>query len=134
MLNCDWFQPYKHLQYSVGAVYLTVLNLPGQMRNKIHNICLVGILPGPHEPSHDINSFIDPLVMDLCQFWNGVVKGSGKQKIRCAVLCVSCDIPAGRKLCGFLSHSACLGCSRCYKPFPVSVGNMDYSGFNRETW
>jgi hypothetical protein len=107
------------------------------MRNKIQNICLVGILPGPHEPSHDINSFIDPLVADLGQFWNGVeltVKGSGKQKIRCAVVCVSCDIPAGRKLCDFLSHSARLGCSRCYKPFPGSVGNMDYSGFNRDTW
>lgn len=129
MLNCDWFQPYKHLQYSVGAVYLTVLNLPGSMRNKIHNICLVGILPGPREPSHDINSFIDPLVADLSQFWNGqelTVKGSGKRKIRCAVLFVSC---AGRKLCGFLSHSACLCCLRCYKPFPGSVGNMNYSGF-----
>ena len=137
MLNCDWFQPYKHLQYSVGALYLSVLNLPGPVRNKIHNICLVGILPGPHEPSHDINSFIDPLVADLCQFWNGVeltVKGSGKKKIRCAVLLVSCDIPAGRKLCGFLSYSARLGCSRCYKSFPGSVGNMDYSGFNRESW
>ena len=81
-----------------------------------------------------VNPFIDPLVTDLCQFWNGVeltIKGSGKQKIRCGV---SCDIPAGRKLCGFLSHSARLGCSRCYKPFPGSVGNMDYSGFNRDTW
>ena len=137
MLNCDWLHPYKHLQYSVGAVYLTVLNLPGLMRNKIHNICLVGILPGPHEPSRDINSFIDPLVVDLCQFWKEVeltVKESGKRKIRCAVLCVSCDIPAGRKLCGFLSHSVRLGGSRCYKPFPGTVGNMDYSGFNRETW
>ena len=57
-----------------------------------------------------------------------------KKKIRCAVLSVSCDIPAGRKLCGFLSYTAHLGCSRCYKPFPGSVGNMDYSGFNRDTW
>ena len=54
--------------------------------------------------------------------------------MRCAVLCVSCDIPAGRKLCGFLSHAARLGCSRCYKPFPGSVGNLDYSSFNRDTW
>ena len=52
---------WQRLEYSVGAVYLTVLNLPGPVRNKIHNICLVGILPGPHEPSHDINSFIDAL-------------------------------------------------------------------------
>ena len=70
----------NHLQYSVGAVYMTILNLPGSVRNKIHNICLIGILP---EPSRDINSFIDPLVTDLCQFWNGVelkIKGNGKKK------------------------------------------------------
>ena len=92
MLNCDWFQPYKYLQYSVGAVYLTILNLPGSVRNKIHNICLIGILPRPHEPSHDINSFIDPLVTDLCQFWNGVelkIKGNGKKKdALCCTLCI----------------------------------------------
>ena len=34
----------------------------------------------------------------------------------------------------FFPHSAHLGCSRCYKRFPGSVGNMDYSGFNRESW
>ena len=28
MLNVDWFQPYKHCSYSVGAIYLTIMNLP----------------------------------------------------------------------------------------------------------
>lgn len=72
MLNCDWFQPYKHLTYSVGVIYLTVLNLPYSLRNKIHNVCLVGILPGPHEPSRDMNSFLGPLIKDLTKFWEGV--------------------------------------------------------------
>ena len=27
-LNIDWFNPYKHTQYTIGAVYLTILNLP----------------------------------------------------------------------------------------------------------
>ena len=137
MLNCDWFQPYKHVKYSVGAIYLTVLNLPSSLRNKLQNVCLVGILPGLREPKCDINSFIDPLVADLNRFWKGVemtVKGNEKRKVRCAILCVSCDIPAGRKLCGFLSHSACLGCTRCFKVFPGPVGDRDYSGFSRESW
>lgn len=47
---------------------------------------------------------------------------------------MSCDIPAGRKLCGFLGHNACLGCSKCYKIFPSSVGHKDYSGFDRQNW
>ena len=28
ILNIDGFQPFKHVQYSVGAIYLCVLNLP----------------------------------------------------------------------------------------------------------
>ena len=27
-LNVDWFNPYKETQFSVGAIYLVVLNLP----------------------------------------------------------------------------------------------------------
>lgn len=30
MLNVDWFQPFKHTNYSVGAIYLTILNFQGQ--------------------------------------------------------------------------------------------------------
>lgn len=51
--------------------------------------------------------------------------------VRCTVLC---DFPAGQKLCGFLGHSAKLGCSKCYKEFPGSVGVMNYSGFDRNEW
>ena len=136
MLNCDWFQPYKHLQYSVGVIYLTILNLPFSVRNKIQNVILVGIIPGPHEPRRSINSYIEPLVTDLKKFWIGVELnvGSSKKVVKCAILCVACDIPAGRKLCGFLGHSASLGCSKCYKVFPGSVGKKDYSGFNRDSW
>lgn len=49
-------------------------------------------------------------------------------------MCVSCDLPAGRKLCGFLGHSARLSCSRCYKEFSGGVGDKDYSGFDRQNW
>ena len=27
-LNLDWFQPFKHSTYSIGAIYMTVMNLP----------------------------------------------------------------------------------------------------------
>lgn len=49
-------------------------------------------------------------------------------------MCESCDIPAGRKICGFLGHGARLGCMRCYKEFLGKPGTMDYSGFDRENW
>ena len=32
MINVDWFQPYKHINYSVGAIYVVILNLPRHLR------------------------------------------------------------------------------------------------------
>ena len=140
MINMDWFQPYKHLKYSVGAIYLSVFNLPRTQRYKLHNICLIGIIPGPREPQLTVNSYLNPLVKDLLEFWEGkqlrVNVGSHTEMklVRCAVICCSCDLPAGRKLCGLLSHSAHLGCSKCLKFFPTVGDDLDYSGFERDLW
>ena len=64
-LTIDWFNPYSETQYSVGAIYLTILNLPRNERFKEENIILVGMIPGPHEPKHDINTYLSPLVKEL---------------------------------------------------------------------
>lgn len=69
LINVDWFQPYKHVQYSVGAIYLVVLNLPCHLRYCRGNILLVGNIPRPREPSLDINSFLEPMVADLLKLW-----------------------------------------------------------------
>ena len=39
-------------------------------------------------------------------------------------------------MCGFVSHNALLGCSKCLKPFPTtSFGKKpDYSGFDKINW
>ena len=39
-----------------------------------------------------------------------------------ALICVGCDIPSSRTLCGFLGHSATAGCNKCRKKFPGGVG------------
>jgi len=57
-----------------------------------------------------------------------------KLLFRMALMCVACDIPAACKCCGFKGDSANLGCSRCLKLVPGSVGNKKFSGFDRETW
>ena len=76
---------------------------------------------------------MEPFVVDLLRFWSGMelnVASLGYKKlIHCALLCVACYIPAGRKVCGFLGHNAHLGCSRC---FTGTVGSMNFSGFDRE--
>ena len=46
--------------------------------------------------------------------------------VRAVVLCVCCDLPAGRKVCGFLSYTAF---------FPGGFGDAkNYSGFERSNW
>lgn len=54
MLNIDWFQPFKHSLYSVGALYMVLMNLPRSQRFKLENVFLVGVIPGPHEPNLNI--------------------------------------------------------------------------------
>ena len=138
MLNVDWFRPCKHTEYSLGAIYLTFMNLPRTMRFRQENVLLVGLIPGPREPKRNINPFLVPLVQELQKFWVGVemyIESLSKcVLVRCALLCVACDIPASRKVCGFLGHSATLGCSKCMKRFPGQFGQKDYSGFDRSQW
>ena len=86
--------------------------------SKRMSFTLVLYIPGPHEPRHDLNTFLEPMVNDLLKLWNGVVlcvaAVNCRKQIRCVLLCVACDLPAGRKVCGFLGHNVHLGCSRCY--------------------
>ena len=82
---------------------------------------LIGLIPGPKEPRRDINPFLVPLIKELLSLLYGVesyIESLSKSVlVRCALLCVACNIPASRKVCGFLGHSATLGCSKCLKHF-----------------
>ena len=138
-LNVDWFQPFSHLEYSVGAIYITIQNLPRSERFKEQNVLMVGVLPGPSEPNLSMNSYLAPLVEELKEGWLTGFKVKTPENIpvtvRVALTCVACDIPACRKVTGFLGHHASLACSKCLKAFPVSFGKpINYSGFNRDNW
>ena len=138
MINIDWFQPFKHRTYSIGVVYLVIMNLPRSIRYKRENIIIIGLLPGPSEPPKTINTYLAPLVSELLTLWKGYtfkIASNKKVLFRCALLCVACDLPAGRKVRGFLSYVANLGCSRCYYHFGTGTfGKQNFSGFNRDSW
>ena len=141
MLNVDWMQPFEHTTYSVGVMYLVLMNLPRHERFKRENVILVGLIPCPSEPQLNINSYLSPLVDELLILWNDgiTIRHAGSQLIpeqfRAALLCVACDIPASRKVCGFTGHHSKMGCNKCNKAFGVSGIRIpnDYSGFENCT-
>lgn len=140
MLNFDFFQPYKHTTDSYGVFYMTLMNLPRDQRFKQENVLLVGIIPAfEHEPT-SLNSFMKPMVAELKQFWSPGVRlftaesPKFKLQFKLALMCTACDIPAARKVCGFMGHNANRGCSRCLKFFPGGFEKKDFSGFARDTW
>lgn len=137
MMNLDWYQPYKYVRYSVGVIYMAILNLPRTERFKRENVVIVGIIPHcKTEPK--TNTFLKPLVDELLSMWNiGVTikdKNGATVICRAALICVGCDIPACRKVSGFLGHSAKKGCHRCAIEFKGTVGTMDYGNFDRDAW
>lgn len=140
MMNIDWFQPYKHAQYSVGVIYLVIQNLPRAIWFKPENIIIVSTIPGPSEPDcNHLNSYLKPMVDDLQILWDGVafkVPHSVFTKlVRAALVYISSDLPATMKLCGFYGFHANYGCSKCLRFFPTRQGmTIDYSGFNCDTW
>jgi hypothetical protein len=109
MLNMDGFQPFKRRQYSVQGIYLAIMNLPRHLRYRRENMILVGLVPGGKEKI-PLDHFIERLAIQLNELW---VQTSVVLKRRVALLAIACDVPAGRKLCGFMSHSSPRGCSRC---------------------
>jgi hypothetical protein len=124
LLNVDWFQPYTHSPYSTGAIYCAIFNLPREERYKRENILLLGLMPGPREPdSHQIHKILKPMVDELNTLWaqgftympNTYPKEL--QQFYCCIMCISCDLPAARKVSGFLSFNARRGCSKCKKEF-----------------
>lgn len=123
-LNMDGFNPFGNKEagkkVSVGAMYMVCMNLPPTIRYNIENVFLVGVIPGPHEPSlHEINHFLKPLVDELHELWtHGVFLTRTRlyphgQRVRCALGPLICDLPAARQMSGFSHFRSTNSCSEC---------------------
>lgn len=141
-LNVDWFNPFCDLeQYSCGAIYLTINNLPRADRYKMENVILVGVMPDPKEPQcADLNHYLRPLVHELLKLYHGVNMPTYNHpegiNVRAALLMNACDIPAARKTSGFTSHASKCACHKCNRQFDVFPGSraIDYSEFDLSQW
>ena len=91
--------------FSVGGIYLVVLNLLRTEKFKRKNVILVGIPNMKKEPA--TNNFLKPMVDELNEAWNigfnaKSILTNKVEVFRVAVICFGCDIPACRKICRFL--------------------------------
>ncbi|XP_066924647.1 uncharacterized protein [Clytia hemisphaerica] len=121
MLNFDFFDPFKRSKYSLGVLYAVIVNLPRESRFLWENVLVIAVVPGPEEPKLSINSFLEPLVDELIDGWYSGMKIEESDGLcslyKFAIVCISSDLPALRKIGGFLSFRAKLGCSKCFTIF-----------------
>ena len=136
VLNIDWFQPYKHLSYSVGAIYLTVLNCQVTLDFMKTILYLLAFFLDHTNPS---------LLLTLtCNLWWMTCLSSGMEShlifqkrvinvfvVHSFVCHVTYQLVVKH---GFLGHTAHLGCAKCKKVFTGGFGQSNYSGFDRENW
>jgi hypothetical protein len=117
----DWFQPWKRVRYSVGVLFACILNLPRAERHKKENLFVIGIFPGGSEKNLSLNSLLEPFKDEMLELHpaRGVNMTTAKcpdgRKVCAVCILAVCDLPAGKKLCGFVGHNGDKGCSRCDK-------------------
>ena len=125
-LCVDYFNPLGNKQAGkkklVGLILLVCLNLPPELRYKPENMFLFGVVPGPHEPPLTcLNHYLSYLIDELLEFWHTGIRYSRTSTfyfgrvVRCALICLVCDLPAARKTNGFASfkHSEMCAICRC---------------------
>jgi len=135
----DGFNPWGNKEAgkiaTVSAMYMVCLNLPPRLRYRPENIFLVGLIPGPTEPTVDqFHHFLKPLVDDLLILWdsgmrlNATPRYPNGRTVQAAVVALVADLPATRTAAGFAHHSSSFMCSFCLLPL------QDITNLSRESW
>jgi hypothetical protein len=134
-LNTDNYTPHANGTYSMGAVYLVILNLPREERYLQRNMILISLLPGPfHSSRVQQHQAFGPIVQELLELYKGVKFNTYNQPeehtVRGFLHTVVCDLPAARGTCGFGLHNATFGCAYCDVP---TSENYSFSTFKDAT-
>ncbi|RHZ83393.1 hypothetical protein Glove_95g4 [Diversispora epigaea] len=123
IINFDWFQPYDGTIHSTGR----------------KNLLILGLLLGSNEISlHKINHYLAPIVDELKSLWNGIILNktdncSNRKKIWVALILVSCDVLATKKIYGHIS--ALVSCYRCEKKANYKNLQHNFAGMdNIDNW
>ncbi|KAJ3566227.1 hypothetical protein NP233_g7126 [Leucocoprinus birnbaumii] len=138
-LNMDGFNPFTNKQagkkITTCGMYLVCLNLPPELRYRSENVFLVGLIPGPAEPSlHQIDHVVRHLVDCFVSLWEDGIylthttKHPSGRTIRAVIIPLVCDLPAARQVAGLPGHNGMLFCSECLLPL------TDIDNLNFEEW
>ena len=132
-LNVDWFNTFTRANRSNGVVYLVNLNLPRELRLLESNVITVGVWPDVGEHTFSSTAFMDCIVDQLEELFDGVPLDPSEPQgrtLRAALMFVSADIPAIRATCGLLSVTSTHGCHLCDKKIYQggSYGNFETDG------
>jgi hypothetical protein len=117
-LNADGFVPFERRIFSLWNFIFTILNLPRGVRfkNEFSLLCSV------NQPDKSgFNGILHVLVSELQNLERGFyveTEHSGKVKCKVRLVMVCCDIPATRKVLGFVGSNATAACNFCKYSFP----------------
>lgn len=127
-MHVDFFNPNGNKKRgnhdSIGVISLANLNLPETIRYLPEHIFLLGIIPGPNEPTlEEINHYIRPIINQLEIGWKSGFHISRTadapeygEDVEVAVVLSVNDLPAARKvaaMAGVGAHFYCTVCD-CY--------------------
>ena len=139
-LSIDWFNPRGNKaagkSTSTGSIVMACLNLPPSLRYRPENLFLVGIIPGPREPSVEkIGHYIELIVDMLNRSWRDGTKfectessDRGRTE-RSMLVVIVADLVASRKITGVASHSSKdFFCSLC------GLAKAEINNLDRTTW
>lgn len=119
--------------YSTWPVVLIPYNLPPWLVMKPSSFILSIIIPGKSGPGNDIDVYLQPLLHELKQLWEGVdVFDAYKEewfKLRAILMCTINDFPAYAMLSGWSTkgYNACPSCMNSTPSFRFG-GNICYVG------
>jgi hypothetical protein len=67
-MGTDGMNPF--MNNSTWPIVLMILILPPWLYNKPKYIMMLGLIPRPHQPGNDIDTYFRPLVEDPNVLWN----------------------------------------------------------------
>ena len=138
-LCVDWFNPYHNKaagkSASVGSIVMACLNLPPELRYKPENLFLVGLIPGPREPSREqINHILRPIISKLIVSWSQgtwftrTPKYARGRLVRNAISESVNDLQASKKVNGCAAWPAKYFCSFCMIQ-KSDMNNIDWTSW-----